>query len=129
MKKLFTLIIASMAFAVAALAQADITFEKTMHNFGTFDEKTVQTCVFTFTNTGDEPLIVHQAYSSCGCTVPSVPKDPIKPGEKGEIKVTYNGNGKFPGAFKKPITIRSNATKQVVRIYISGVMTVNGKAD
>lgn len=129
MKKLFTLIVASMAFALVAQAQAEITFEKTLHNLGTFDEKNVQTCVFTFTNTGDEPLIVHQAYSSCGCTVPSAPKEAIKPGEKGEIKVMYNGNGKFPGAFKKAITIRSNATKEIVRIYISGVMTVNGKAE
>lgn len=109
------------------MAQAQIKFEKTMHNFGTFDEGQVQTCVFVFTNTGDEPLIIHQAYSSCGCTVPTFSKDPIKPGEKGEIKVSYNGRGKFPGSFKKPVTIRTNATNPIVRVYIEGVMTVEGK--
>lgn len=126
MKRLFTLF-GAFAMCVAMMAQAQIKFEKTMHNFGTFDEGQVQTCVFVFTNTGDEPLIIHQAYSSCGCTVPTFSKDPIKPGEKGEIKVSYNGRGKFPGSFKKPVTIRTNATNPIVRVYIEGVMTVEGK--
>lgn len=111
------------------MAQANIKFETTSVDLGTFDENEVKTCTFVFTNTGTDPLIIHQAFSSCGCTVPAVPKEAIAPGEKGEIKVTYNGKGKFPGAFKKPVTVRSNAQNSVVRIYIQGTMTVNGKTD
>ena len=50
------------------------------------------------------------------------PKTPIKPGEKGEIKVTYNGKDKFPGHFKKTITIYTNGTTEITRIYVEGIM-------
>lgn len=129
MKRILTLLCAICAFSAVALAQANIKFESTSADLGTFDENEVKTCTFVFTNTGDEPLIIHQAFSSCGCTVPVVPKEAIKPGEKGEIKVTYNGKGKFPGAFKKPVTVRTNAQNSVVRIYVQGTMTVNGKTE
>ena len=107
----------------SAMAQ-EIKFDKLTHNFGTFSEKEpVVTCVFTFTNVGDAPLIINQAVASCGCTVPEYTKTPIKPGEKGEIKVTYNGTGKFPGHFKKSITVRTNGTVEMTRLYIEGEMT------
>lgn len=123
MKK-FMMIIAMLGFAMAALAQAEIKFDKTVNNFGTFSEKDgVQTCVFTFTNVGNQPLVINQAVASCGCTVPTYTKQPVQPGEKGEIKVKYNGTGKFPGHFKKTITIRTNGLKEMVRLYIEGDMT------
>ena len=83
----------------------------------------VVSCVFTFTNAGEQPLVVNQAIASCGCTVPEYTKEPIKPGEKGEIKVTYNGEGKFPGHFKKSITVRTNGAVEMTRLYIEGDMT------
>ena len=70
------------------------------------------------------PQLSQKTSVSGGCTVPTAPKDPIKPGEKGVIKVQYNGKGKFPGAFKKPITVRSNASNAIVRLYIQGTMVV-----
>lgn len=104
--------------------QAEITFETTKQSLGTFSsEDCVQKTVFTFTNTGTAPLVIHQAFASCGCTVPTFTKTPIKPGEKGQIDVTYNGKGKFPGRFSKTITIRSNATNEVVRLTLEGEMT------
>ena len=109
-----------------AIAQnpAQIKFDKTTHNFGTFSEANpVVSCVFTFTNVGEQPLVVNQAIASCGCTVPEYTKEPIKPGEKGEIKVTYNGEGKFPGHFKKSITVRTNGAVEMTRLYIEGDMT------
>lgn len=123
MKKLILTTILSV-FAVLAFAagEAEIKFEKTSHNFGTFPESEKKTCVFKFTNTGDNLLVIHQAIASCGCTVPQYPKQPIKPGESGEITVTYNGAGKFPGHFKKSITIRTNAKQEIVRLYIEGDM-------
>lgn len=109
---------------VMAQGTAAISFEKTSHNFGTFSESNPNvTCTFKFKNTGDGPLIIHQAIASCGCTVPQYPKEPIKPGESGEIKVTYNGAGKFPGHFRKTITIRTNAKTEITRLVIEGEMT------
>ena len=108
---------------VAFAQQADISFDKTSHNFGTFPEESPKvTCTFKFTNTGDNLLVIHQAIASCGCTVPQYSKEPIKPGETGEIVVTYNGAGKFPGHFKKSITIRTNAKQEIVRLYVEGDM-------
>ena len=114
------------AFCVMALAsasaQAVITFQKTTHDFGHFTEDKPVSYKFVFENTGNEPLVIQQAISSCGCTVANFTKSPIKPGEKGEINVTYNGKGKMPGRFKKVITIRTNASNSLARIYITGEM-------
>ena len=124
MKKIFLLLmmLASLV-AYAQQEQPEIKFDKTVHNFGTFSEKTpVQTAVFAFTNIGKAPLIINQAIASCGCTIPSYTKEPIMPGEKGTVKVTYYGKGKFPGHFKKSITIRTNGKVEMVRLYIEGDM-------
>ena len=115
----FLSVFALMAFAAG---EAEIKFEKTSHDFGTFPESEKVTCTFKFTNTGDNLLVIHQAIASCGCTVPQYSKEPIKPGETGEIVVIYNGAGKFPGHFKKSITIRTNAKQEIVRLYVEGDM-------
>ena len=116
------------AFAQSAAKQPDIKFDKTSHNFGTFSEDDpVVTCVFKFTNTGTAPLIIHQAVPSCGCTVPTYTKEPIKPGESGKLEIRYNGAGKFPGRFKKSITVRTNGKTKMVRLYVEGVMEASKK--
>lgn len=61
---------------------------------------------FEFTNTGDAPLVINNVQSSCGCTVPSFPKEPIMPGKTGKIEVKYNMN---PGPIRKTITVECNA--------------------
>ena len=123
MKKIFIMTLLLICGMTSAMAQ-EIKFDKLTHNFGTFSEKDpVVTCVFTFTNAGDAPLIINQAVASCGCTVPEYTKTPIQLGEKGEIKVTYNGTGKFPGHFKKSITVRTNGKVEMTRLYIEGDMT------
>ena len=126
MKKFLMMTMLLMCGVMTSFAQkpAEIKFDKLTHDFGTFSEKSpVVTCVFTFTNVGEQPLIINQAMASCGCTVPEYTKTPIKPGETGEIKVTYNGTGKFPGHFKKSITIRTNGVVEMTRLYIEGEMT------
>ena len=108
--------------------EASIVFDKTTQDLGTFSEDNpVVKCTFTFTNKGDAPLVIHQAIASCGCTVPTYTRMPVKPGEKGKLDVTYNGAGKFPGRFKKSITVRTNAKEQMVRLYITGTMTESEK--
>ena len=126
LKRLFGTLCLLFVISIAAFAQAgkaEIKFDKTSHNFGQFSEKQpIQKCTFTFTNTGTAPLVINQAIASCGCTVPAYTKTPILPGKKGEITVTYNGTGKFPGHFKKTITVRSNATTEMTRLQVEGDM-------
>lgn len=126
MKKIImmTLMLVCGMTAVMAQKPAQIKFDKTTHNFGSFSENEPKvSCSFTFTNIGEQPLVINQAIASCGCTVPKYTKTPIQPGEKGEIKVTYNGTGKFPGHFKKSITVRTNGAVEMTRLYIEGDMT------
>ena len=126
MKKilLFTMLLFCGMNVALAQKPAEIKFDKLTHDFGTFSEKNpVVSCTFSFTNVGEVPLVINQAVASCGCTVPEYTKEPIQPGEKGEIKVTYNGTGKFPGHFKKSITVRTNGAVEMTRLYIEGEMT------
>ena len=126
MKKIVLVALMMVCGLTMAMAQkpAEVQFDKTTHNFGTFSEKDSKvSCVFTFTNVGERPLVINQAIASCGCTVPEYTKDPIPPGGKGELKVTYNGAGKWPGHFKKSITVRTNGSVEMTRLYIEGDMT------
>lgn len=96
---------------------AVITFEKTVHDYGEVQLNGNGECEFEFTNTGNEPLILQKPTSSCGCTVPTWPKQPILPGEKDVIKVTYNT--KRVGPINKTVTVTSNdknGTKVILRI-------------
>lgn len=127
MKQLMLCLVLLMGGISLAQAQgkAEIKFEETSYNFGTFAEKDggVVTHVFKFTNVGDAPLVIHQAVASCGCTVPEYTTEPILPGKSGEIKVTYNGKGRYPGHFKKSITLRTNSATETMRLTIEGDMT------
>ena len=125
MKKILLMTIMLLGCITMTMAQkpAEIKFDKLTHNFGKFSEKEpVVNCTFTFTNVGESPLVINQAVAACGCTVPEYTKSPIATGAKGEIKVTYNGTGKFPGHFKKSITVRTNGVVEMIRLYIEGDM-------
>ncbi len=116
---------------------AEMTFETDVHDFGTIEYAGNGTYEFKFKNTGKEPLIISNAKGSCGCTVPTYPKDvPIKPGESNVIKVTYDT--KRAGNFTKTVTITSNAKTSEKVISIKGVVQpavveeafpANGKKD
>lgn len=97
---------------------AEITFEKETHDYGTVAQGADGNYEFKFKNTGKEPLIITSAKGSCGCTVPEWPKEPIKPGATGSIKVTYDT--KRVGAFSKTVTITSNAKTPNKVISIKG---------
>lgn len=127
MKKLVLLsllMVLSLGLVNAQTKTSDIKFEKTTQSVGEFSVKkpTVAT-TFTFTNVGDAPLVIHQVVASCGCTVPAYSKEPVLPGKKGTIKVTYDGTGKPLGFFKKSIIVRSNAKTPTTRLFIEGTMT------
>lgn len=117
------LLVIGVCLAMAQTKQAEIKFDKVVHNFGRFTDKDpIQKCTFVFKNVGDAPLVINQAIGSCGCTVPTFTKTPIKPGETGEIKVTYSGRRSSYGHFKKTITVRTNGVTEMTRLYIEGVM-------
>lgn len=126
---LFSLIFISFFSVTLAKGTAEITFKETTHDFGSFPEDSTNLSYsFEFTNTGDGPLIIHQAIATCGCTIPKYPKEPIKPGESGIITVFYNSYGR-PGHFYKSVTIRTNAKNDVTRLHIKGDMIPNEKSD
>jgi hypothetical protein len=110
--------------AVAENANApEISFEKTVHDYGTIIQGADGTCEFKFTNTGKEPLILNKPVSSCGCTVPTWPQEPILPGKSDVIKVTYATHN--IGPINKTVTVTSNAKTNRIILSIKG--TVNPK--
>ncbi len=122
MKRL-VLLTTVMILSIAVKAQkvghngAVIAFSNTIYSYDTISKGSNGDCVFEFTNIGDEPLIITSAFSSCGCTVPSWPKEPILPNKKGEIKIKYNTEK--IGSFSKVIVVKSNSTdneKTILRI-------------
>ncbi|MDO6519783.1 DUF1573 domain-containing protein [Zobellia galactanivorans] len=101
-------------------------FEKAEHDFGTIEQGTPQETIFTFKNTGNAPLIITSATSSCGCTVPNPPKDPIAPGEQGELVVKFNGSGQ--NQVTKTITVNANTEKGTEQLRIKAFVNPKGAA-
>jgi len=105
----------------------EITFESDLHDYGTVKYNADGSCEFKFKNTGKEPLVISTARGSCGCTVPTWPKEPIMKGQTGIIKVHYDT--KRPGAFSKTVTIESNAKTNPKVITIKGNVEPNDEAN
>lgn len=104
----------------------EIAFEKTVHDYGVVVQGGDGACEFKFTNTGKEPLIISKPISSCGCTVPTWPQEPILPGKSDVIKVTYNTN--TVGPINKTVTIYSNAKTNRVVLSIKGQVVAKPQA-
>ncbi len=127
MKKLLFLTVLFVNVMIFAQTGAKIEFKDKDNtvDYGTVnkeDDNGIRT--FEFTNTGDAPLIISNVQSTCGCTVPSKPTEPILPGKTGKIDVKYNMN---PGPIRKTITVESNAVNTEngrVAIKIKGEVIV-----
>ncbi len=105
--------------AVIAGDAAVIRFETPNYSFGTVNQGEKVSYSYKFKNDGKSPLIITNAEASCGCTVPEVPKEPIKPGEEGEIKVVFNSEGKV-GLQDKVVTVTSNGEPNVIALHLTG---------
>lgn len=115
------ILLSAMLFSMTVMAQQPvITFNETTHDFGKINEADGRvTTVFEFKNEGMIPLVLTNVRASCGCTTPKWTREPIEPGQTGQITVTYNPNGR-PGRFQKTVTITSNASEATIRLYIKG---------
>lgn len=100
----------------------EFKFEETTHDFGTVKEGDIVNYTFKFTNDGEAPLVIKNATTSCGCTVPHWPKEPIAPGEEGKIEVSFDSKGK-PNQQTKTISITANTQPTITRLTIKGMVT------
>ena len=126
MKRLINTMLLLLAMTLTTVAQdndyAEITFKEISYNFGTIKEsKGPVTHKFEFTNTGNKPLILTNVTASCGCTRPEYPTKPIKPGKKGNIKVTFRPIGRA-GAFKKTVKVKTNGREPRSVLQIEGTI-------
>jgi len=96
----------------------EIFFEEMVHNYGDIDQDSDGTYTFIFKNISEKAIVVNRARSTCGCTVPTWSKEPVAPGEKGEVVVKYNTA--LPGNFTKSVYVYSSAANSPVKLQIKG---------
>jgi hypothetical protein len=101
--------------------QGKIEYVETEFDFGTVSEGEVVEHVFKYKNTGEAPVILSQVSASCGCTTPDYTKEPVLPGQEGEIKVSFNSLGQV-GKQQKIVTIKSNAENNITTVQIRGTV-------
>lgn len=128
MKKIISALMLIAGFAIASFAQeaatadtakkAGIEFDKLIHDFGKIPYGGDGTCEFVFKSNGDVALKLTNVKSSCGCTVPQWPRQPIEVGQSDKIAVKYDT--RRTGPFTKGITVYSNATQKTIRLTIKG---------
>lgn len=99
------------------IPKTTMSFASMTHDFGAIEEGDKVSHVFTFTNSGDEPLIISDVKSSCGCTSKEWPKEPVAPGAESQIMVEFNSKGK-PGKQTKSITVNANTNPNPIRLTI-----------
>ncbi len=114
----FALFIAAIVCVNAQTGGPKMAFKTTTMDYGKIDKGSDRVRKFEFTNTGNEPLIIKSAKGSCGCTVPTYPKEPIMPGESQVIEVNYDTNRE--GMFTKTVTITTNETTDTHTLTIKG---------
>lgn len=118
------LVSATLLMSTVALVAQTIAFQATKHDFGTIKQEDGDaTAYFEFTNTGNAPLLISNVRTSCGCTRPTWPSEPIEPGQKGTISATYRASTR-PNYFQKTITVYSNDPEHAtVMLTITGNVT------
>ena len=139
MKKILSLSVFLLMFGFFAVAQSTVApsttsepaatpaegpqmnFEEETIDYGTIEQGSDPYRFFKFTNSGNEALVIKHAKGSCGCTVPTYPKEPILPGDSAEIKVRYDTNR--VGPFTKRVTLTTNVGEENI------VLTIKGKVE
>ena len=115
---------------IANAADAPVmTFKETEHDFGNLKDGDVVNHTFEFTNTGKTPLVIESATSTCGCTVPEVPKEPIAPGQSGKIGVQFSSAGKGGQQTMKVISIKANTQPEITQVNIKANVLASAGAN
>ena len=125
MKKLIVVALISLV-GYTASAQAKISFKNETVDYGKIVKGSDGVRVFEFTNTGDAELVITNVKSSCGCTVPKKPEEPIAPGASGSIEVKYDTNR--VGPIRKTVTVYSNADEPIKALKIKGEVLNSSKS-
>ena len=129
MKKVFVFLIVCTIANMVYAQQTDTTvvFNKLAHDFGAIvNSDGVQTFTFEFTNKGAQPVTIQKVTSSCGCTTPDWTKEPVAPGKKGNVKVSFNPSGET--TFHKSVTVNiAGGNPEVVVLHIRGNVTVSSE--
>jgi len=100
-----------------------IEFEQVYYDFGSLRQGERVSYIFEFKNTGGSPLLIKDAFASCGCTVPQYDKEPIAPGDKGSVEVIFDSSGRRGNQYKTVI-IRTNTPQRDVRLTIKANVIV-----
>jgi hypothetical protein len=99
----------------------EIWFEEYSHDYGTIPKDSDGTWTFKFKNLGQEAIVINRVRSTCGCTVPEWPREPVEPGDTGTITVRYNTAS--TGTFLKSVVVYSTAANSPVKLQIKGKVT------
>lgn len=122
MKKVFSIVVllamVTVAMTAANFAAASFKWAETVHDFGKIPQGKPVTVKFKFTNGGDQPLIIKNANGSCGCTNVTYPKEPVSPGQSGEVQATFNAEA--VGPFTKTVSVESNAVEGLTILTFKG---------
>lgn len=122
------LLVSTIATAQEQEKKGTLTFDKTIHDFGTVKEEAGKvTYEFEFTNSGEAPVIISNVTASCGCTTPQWDKEPILPGKKAKVTVGYSTTGR-PGPFVKSLVVLNNGNPSSITLQIKGEVTPKPKA-
>ncbi|MDO9595713.1 MAG: DUF1573 domain-containing protein [Lutibacter sp.] len=108
--------------AQISMGTAIIEFDTRDYDFGTVNEGEVVEGIFKITNKGKTDLVITGASATCGCTVPEWPKDPIKPGDSGELKFSFDSKGRT-GKQSKSINLQTNTAEVTETLRIGGTVT------
>jgi len=112
------ILVAFITFTAMSIVIGEFKFDKETHDFGTISFNKPASYEFSFVNTGDAPIILLEVAPSCGCSVADFSKSPVKPGDNGKIKVTYNASVKGP--FTKSFIVKSNTKTPIKTLTIKG---------
>lgn len=116
----FSLICALLITLGMGVMMGEFKFDSESHDFGRIPQNKSVTHEFVFTNTGDSPIIISDVKPTCGCSVAEFTKTPVKPSEKGTIKVVFNAAA--AGPFTKSFIVRSNTKTPVKNLTIKGIV-------
>ncbi len=104
-----------------------LVFEQTKHDFGLVVQGEKISYKFICTNNGGSNAVISNVSATCGCTVADWTKNPIKPGEKGEVEVVFNSAGQSAGFNSKKVSVLANTQPNRIELEVTAEIYIPGK--